>query len=56
LNPQGLHHGPDPAEIEHARMHWRKDARLELYAVNIDCDRPVEMAPEAEGAQIKAIY
>ena len=51
LNPQGLQHGPDPADIEHARKHWRKDARLELYAVNIDCDNHLEIAPEAEEAQ-----
>jgi homogentisate 1,2-dioxygenase len=51
LDPQGLHHGPDPDEIEEAQRLWRKDARLELYAINIDCDNTLEVTPAAESAQ-----
>ena len=48
--PQGLHHGPPPAELKDMQAHWRKDARLELSAVNIDCVQPLTVSPEVEEA------
>ena len=47
-NPQGLHHGPTRKELETAHANWRKDARLDLSAVNIDCEKPLELSPQAE--------
>jgi len=48
LNPQGLHHGPKRAQLEEAQREWRRDARLEGCAVNIDCFGPLEVTPEAD--------
>jgi hypothetical protein len=48
LNPQGLHHGPKRADLELAKKEWRKDARLEGCAVNIDCFDPLEATSEAD--------
>ncbi len=50
LNPQGLHHGPSRKELETARANWRKDARLEMIAVNIDCEKPLELSAPAQAA------
>lgn len=53
LNPQGLHHGPRRADLELSKREWRKEARLEGCAVNIDCFAPLEVTPEAEVPQAK---
>jgi homogentisate 1,2-dioxygenase len=47
LNPAGLTHGSTVEELEAARRNWRKDARTEFTAINIDCNRPLEISPEA---------
>ncbi|MBF6570894.1 MAG: homogentisate 1,2-dioxygenase [Candidatus Binataceae bacterium] len=56
LNPQGLHHGPKRADLEAARKEWRKDARLEGCAVNIDCNKPLEVSPEADAPGAKFAF
>jgi homogentisate 1,2-dioxygenase len=50
LNPAGLHHGATRKELEAARANWHKDARLDMTAINIDCERPLEMSARAEAA------
>jgi hypothetical protein len=56
LNPQGLHHGPKRADLEASKTQWRKDARLEGCAVNIDCFAPLETTPEAEAPEAKFAF
>lgn len=43
LHPQGIHHGPHPNAIDAS---WSK-TQTEEVAVMIDCERPLEMTPEA---------
>ncbi len=50
VNPQGLSHGPTRQERQEARDQWRADARLEFTAINIDCNRPLEMSPVAQAS------
>lgn len=52
-NPQGLHHGPQPGVLEGSIKNWKKDARLEFVAVNVDTEEPLIMAPEAQEVEIK---
>jgi len=52
LNPQGLHHGPQPGVWENSVKNWQKDARLEFVAINLDTEEPLIMTPEAQGIEI----
>jgi homogentisate 1,2-dioxygenase len=47
INPMGLSHGATREELEAARRNWRKDARIEFTAINLDCTTPLEVSPEA---------
>jgi len=47
VNPLGLSHGSNREELAAARSNWRKDARSEFTAVNIDCTKPLEVSQEA---------
>jgi homogentisate 1,2-dioxygenase len=53
LNPQGLHHGPQPGVWENSIKNWQKDARLEFVAINLDTEEPLLMTPEVQGVEIK---
>jgi homogentisate 1,2-dioxygenase len=56
LNPAGLHHGPQPGVEEASRTNWRKDARLEFTAINIDTEQPLELTEVARGVEIPEYY
>src|SRR5206468_10484959 len=53
LNPQGLQHGPHPGVWETSVKNWKKDARLEFVAINLDTEEPLLMTPEVQGVEIK---
>jgi homogentisate 1,2-dioxygenase len=53
LNPQGLHHGPQPGVWENSVKNWQKDARLEFVAINLDTEEPLHMAPAAYEVEIQ---
>jgi homogentisate 1,2-dioxygenase len=56
LNPAGLHHGPQPGVEEASRKHWKKDARLEFTAVNIDTEQPLMLTDVATAVEIPDYY
>lgn len=56
LNPAGLHHGPQPGVQEASRQHWKKDARLEFTAVNIDAEHPLQLTEYAKMIDIPEYY
>jgi homogentisate 1,2-dioxygenase len=56
LNPAGLHHGPQPGVEEASRQHWKKDARLEFTAVNIDTEQPLMLTDVATTVEIPDYY
>ena len=53
LNPQGLHHGPQPGVWGNSVKGWQKDARLDFVAINLDTEQPLQMAPAAYEVEIQ---
>jgi hypothetical protein len=51
-----LHHGPKRADLELAQKEWRRDARLEGCAVNVDWFGPLEVTPEADAPEAKYAF
>jgi homogentisate 1,2-dioxygenase len=52
LNPQGLHHGPQPGVWENSVKNWQKDVRLEFVAINLDTQEPLTMTEQAQQTEI----
>jgi homogentisate 1,2-dioxygenase len=50
LNPQGIHHGP-PEELRRwYKARWRKDEYSDWQIINVDCEQPLKVTPEAQAA------
>ena len=56
LNPQGLQRGPKRVDLELAQKEWRRDARLEGCAVNVDCFGALEVTREADAPGAKYAF
>jgi homogentisate 1,2-dioxygenase len=56
LNPAGLQHGPQPGVEEASRRNWKKDARMEFTAVNLDTEQPMLLTDIATAVEIPDYY
>lgn len=56
LNPAGLQHGPQPGVEEASRQNWKKDARMEFTAINVDTEQPLMLTDIATSVEIPDYY
>ena len=56
LNPAGLHHGAEPGVHEASRKNWKKFARSEVTALNIDVALPFTMTDAAKAVEVQDYY
>ncbi len=55
FSPQGLHHGISEAVREMTRKMWKKDQRVNWELVAYDCEKPLQITPEAAEFQKKGM-
>lgn len=50
MNPQGIHHGLSEEFRKWSDENWRKEEFFDWQLINVDCERPVKVSPEAQAA------
>lgn len=50
VNPQGIHHGLPEEFRQWVKANWRKDEYYDWQLINVDCERPLKITPEARAA------